>query len=184
LITDAGVFWAAKFSTQLKQNKKQESLDTIMVVNFAEVISFDSVRKACMNYRGKACDVSVFENRGPGTAHEFIDKNSLLILSFTLIRRMNLKLDSEQKFQNLFFALPSCQTACCTPFIFLGLISFFDNATCHGHCCINILGPAFNKLDQSVRSSFVRKLVLLTSPKQNFPSELVIQWKECYRLTS
>ncbi|WP_153796048.1 hypothetical protein [Foetidibacter luteolus] len=47
-------------------------------------------------------DVAVFENRQPITAAEFINKSSLFILLLGVIRRLKLKLNSEQKAENLF----------------------------------------------------------------------------------
>jgi len=42
-------------------------------------------------------DVVVFENRQPVTAAKFINKSSLFILLLGLIRRLNLKPNSEPK---------------------------------------------------------------------------------------
>jgi hypothetical protein len=57
--------------------------------------------------------VAVFENRQPVTAAKFINKSSLFILSLGVIRRLELKLNSEQKVENILVAPPYCQTACC-----------------------------------------------------------------------
>jgi hypothetical protein len=56
--------------------------------------------------------VAVFENRQPVTAAKFIIKSSLFILLLGFIRRLGLKLNSEQKAENMFVAPPYCQTAC------------------------------------------------------------------------
>jgi len=56
-------------------------------------------------------DVSVFENRQPVTAVKFINKSSLFILLLEVIRRLELKPNSEQKVENILFALPYCQAA-------------------------------------------------------------------------
>jgi hypothetical protein len=42
-------------------------------------------------------DVAIFENRQPVTAAKFINKSSLFILLLGVIRRLELKLISEQK---------------------------------------------------------------------------------------
>jgi hypothetical protein len=57
--------------------------------------------------------VAVFENRQLVTAAKFITKSSLFILLLGVIRRLELKLNSEQKVENIFVAPPYCQTACC-----------------------------------------------------------------------
>jgi hypothetical protein len=57
-------------------------------------------------------DVAAFENRQPVTAAKFINKSSLFILLPGVIRRLELKLISEQKVENRFVAPPYCQTAC------------------------------------------------------------------------
>jgi len=56
--------------------------------------------------------VAVFENRQPETVAKFINKSSLFILLPGFIRRLELKLNSEQKVENIFVAPPYCQTAC------------------------------------------------------------------------
>jgi hypothetical protein len=56
--------------------------------------------------------VAVFENRQPVTAAKFINKNSLFIQLLGVVRRLELKLNSEQKAENIFVAPPYCQTAC------------------------------------------------------------------------
>ena len=56
--------------------------------------------------------MAVFENRQPVTAAKFITKSSLFILLLGVIRRLELKLISEQKVENIFVAPPYCQTAC------------------------------------------------------------------------
>jgi hypothetical protein len=48
--------------------------------------------------------VAVFENRQPVTAAKFIDKSSLFILLPGIARRLELKLISEQKVENIFIA--------------------------------------------------------------------------------
>jgi len=60
--------------------------------------------------------VAVFENRQPITAAKFITKSSLFILLLGDIRWLELKLNSEQKAENIFVAPPYCQTACCRQF--------------------------------------------------------------------
>jgi hypothetical protein len=59
--------------------------------------------------------VAVFENRQPVTAAKFINKCSLFILLLAVIRRLELKLISEQEADNIFVAPPYCQTACWLP---------------------------------------------------------------------
>ena len=49
-------------------------------------------------------DLAVFENRQPVTAAKFITKSSLSILLLGVIRRLELKLNSEQKVENKFVA--------------------------------------------------------------------------------
>jgi hypothetical protein len=71
------------------------------------------VRQAFIQ-RTRLGDVAVFENRQPVTAAKFITKSSLFILLLGVIRRLELKPNSEQKVENLFVAPPYCQTACCT----------------------------------------------------------------------
>jgi len=56
--------------------------------------------------------VAAFENRQPATAFKFINKSSLFILLLGVIRRLELKLISEQKAEKI-FAPPYCQTVCC-----------------------------------------------------------------------
>jgi len=58
--------------------------------------------------------VAVFENRQPVTAAKFINKSPLFIQLPGVIRRLELKLISEQKAENIFVAPPYCQAACCT----------------------------------------------------------------------
>jgi len=58
-------------------------------------------------------EVGGFENRQTVTAAKFITKSSLLILLLGVIRRLELKLISEQKVEHIFVAPPYCQTACC-----------------------------------------------------------------------
>ena len=55
-------------------------------------------------------DVAVFENRQPVTAAKFINKNSLFVLLLGVIRRLELKPNSEQKVENIFVAPLYCQT--------------------------------------------------------------------------
>jgi len=55
-------------------------------------------------------DVAVFENRQPVTAAKFINKSSLFILLLGVIRRLELKPNSEQKVENIFVAPPYCQS--------------------------------------------------------------------------
>jgi hypothetical protein len=62
--------------------------------------------------RTRLGDVAVFENRQPVTATKFITKSSLFILLLGAIRRLELKLNSEQKAEYIFVAPPYCQTAC------------------------------------------------------------------------
>jgi len=54
----------------------------------------------------------VFEIRLPGTVIQFIIKSSLFILLLGFIRRLEMKLITEQKAENIFVAPPYCQTAC------------------------------------------------------------------------
>jgi len=63
--------------------------------------------------RTRLGDVAAFENRQPVTAAKFINKSSLFILLIGAIRRLELKLISEHKVENIFVAPPYCQTACC-----------------------------------------------------------------------
>jgi hypothetical protein len=56
--------------------------------------------------------VAVFENRQPGTAAKFKNKSSLFIRLLGVIRRLEMKPNSEQKAENIFVAPPYCQTAC------------------------------------------------------------------------
>jgi hypothetical protein len=67
--------------------------------------------------------VAVFENRQPVTAAKFITKNSLFILLLGVIRRLEPKLNSEQKVENIFIAPPYCQTACYRHTLLSGLSS-------------------------------------------------------------
>lgn len=64
----------------------------------------------------------VFENRQSETATKFINKNSLFILLLGFIRRLELKPISEQKVENIFAALPYCQTACYGQFLILYIL--------------------------------------------------------------
>jgi hypothetical protein len=59
-----------------------------------------------------AANVHGLANRQPVTAAEFINKSSLFILLLGVIRRLELKPNSEQKAENIFVAPPYCQTAC------------------------------------------------------------------------
>jgi len=60
-------------------------------------------------------DVAVFENRQPVTTAKFINKSSLFIHLLGVIRRLELKPVSEQKVENIFVALPYCQTPMVRP---------------------------------------------------------------------
>jgi hypothetical protein len=51
--------------------------------------------------------------RLPGTAAKYITKSSLFILLPGVIRQPELKLNSEQKAENIFVAPPYCQAECC-----------------------------------------------------------------------
>jgi len=62
--------------------------------------------------RTRLGDVAAFENRQPVTAAKFITKCSLFILLLGVIRRLELKPNSEQKAEHIFVAPPYCQTAC------------------------------------------------------------------------
>jgi len=62
--------------------------------------------------RTRLGDVAVFENRQPITAAKFIIKSSLFILLLGVIRRLEMKPNSEQKAEHIFVAPPYCQTAC------------------------------------------------------------------------
>jgi hypothetical protein len=64
-------------------------------------------------YGKRLGDGAVFENRQPVTAAKFITKSSLFILLLGVIRRLELKPNSEQKAENIFVAPPYCQTECC-----------------------------------------------------------------------
>jgi len=57
--------------------------------------------------------LAVFENRQPVTEAKFINKSSLFILLLGVIRRLELKPNSEQKVENMFVAPPYCQAECC-----------------------------------------------------------------------
>jgi hypothetical protein len=59
--------------------------------------------------------VAAFENRQPVTAAKFLNISSLFILLLGVIRRLELKPNSEQKAENIFVTPPYSQTACCTP---------------------------------------------------------------------
>jgi hypothetical protein len=52
------------------------------------------------------------KNVQPATEAKFINKSSLTISLLGVIRRLELKLNSEQKAENIFVAPPYCQTAC------------------------------------------------------------------------
>ena len=67
--------------------------------------------------RTRLGDVAAFENRQPVTAAKFITKSSLFILLLGVIRRLELKPNSEQKVEHIFVAPPYCQTACCMPLL-------------------------------------------------------------------
>jgi hypothetical protein len=56
--------------------------------------------------------VAAFENRQPVTKAKFINESSLFILLLGVIRRLELKPNSQQKAENIFAAPPYCQTAC------------------------------------------------------------------------
>ena len=76
-------------------------------------MSFDLLE--CSNndaQRTRLGDVAVFENRQPVTAAKFITKSSLFILLLGVIRRLELKPNSEQKVENIFVTPPYCQTEC------------------------------------------------------------------------
>jgi len=53
-------------------------------------------------------DVAVFENRQPVAAAKFINKSSLFILLLGIIRRLELKPNSEQKVEHIVVAPPYC----------------------------------------------------------------------------
>jgi len=59
---------------------------------------------------GKLGEVAVFKNHQPVTQAKFINKSTLCILLPGVIRRLELKLISEQKVENIFVAPPYCQT--------------------------------------------------------------------------
>ena len=61
-------------------------------------------------HRSGLGDVAVFENRQLITAAKFINKSSLFILLVGVIRRLELKPNSEQKAENIFIAPPYCQS--------------------------------------------------------------------------
>jgi hypothetical protein len=60
--------------------------------------------------------VAVFENRQPVTDAKFINKSSLFIQLLGVIRLLELKPISEKKVEDIFVALPYCQTACCVQY--------------------------------------------------------------------
>jgi hypothetical protein len=61
--------------------------------------------------------VAAIKNRQPLTAAKFITKSSLFILLLGVVRRLELKPNSEQKVENIFVAPPYCQTECCLLYI-------------------------------------------------------------------
>jgi len=71
-------------------------------------------------------DVAVFENRQTVTAAKFINKSSLLFQLPGVISRLELKLISKQKVENIFDAPPYCQTACCRQWLFAIRKSFYS----------------------------------------------------------
>jgi hypothetical protein len=82
------------------------------------------LRQNCVNLATVECqikwqvrlrigDVAAFENRQPVTAAKFITKSSLFILLLGVIRRLELKLNSEQKVENIFVTPPYCQCNVC-----------------------------------------------------------------------
>jgi len=85
----------------------------INVYEFKKFILFEiKVVVTICAQRLRLGDVAVFENRQPETVAKFINKSSLFILLPGFIRRLELKLNSEQKVENIFVAPPYCQTAC------------------------------------------------------------------------
>jgi hypothetical protein len=58
------------------------------------------------------CEELEFEILLPGSVAKFITKSSLFILLLDFIGRLELKLNSEIKVENIFVAPPYCQTAC------------------------------------------------------------------------
>jgi len=62
--------------------------------------------------------VAAFENRQPVTPAKFINKSSLFILLLGVAPRLDLKLISEQKVENIFAAPPYCRAACYAFFFF------------------------------------------------------------------
>jgi hypothetical protein len=75
------------------------------VVEIKRVISNSSLRTGLG-------DVAVFENRQAVTAAKFITKSSLFILLLGVIRRLELKPNSEQKAEYISAAPPYCQATC------------------------------------------------------------------------
>jgi hypothetical protein len=69
------------------------------------------VLKFNYSQRTRLGDVAAFENRQPVTAAKFITKSSLFVLLTGVIRRLELKPNSEQKVEHIFIAPPYCQTA-------------------------------------------------------------------------
>jgi hypothetical protein len=74
--------------------------------------------------RTRLGDVAVFENRQPVTEAKFITKSSLFVLLLGVIRRLELKLISEQKVEIIFVAPLYCQTACWQQAFFVTFIYF------------------------------------------------------------
>jgi hypothetical protein len=108
---------------KLKKNVKQKMGQALLVVVRLPVHKFNciqllivlpSAQKQNGRERLRLGDVAVFENRQLVTAAKFITKSSLFILLLGIIRRLELKLNSEQKVENMFVAPPYCQTDCCT----------------------------------------------------------------------
>jgi len=65
-------------------------------------------RKKGDTQRTRLGDVAVFENRLTVTAAKFINKSSLFVLQPGVIRRLELKPNSEQKVEPIFVAPPYC----------------------------------------------------------------------------
>ncbi len=71
-----------------------------------------------------ACDVAAFKNRQPITAAKFINKNSLFVQLFGVIRQLELKLNSEQKVENIFVAPPYRNRLLAAVYFFLEVSAF------------------------------------------------------------
>ena len=110
--------------------------------------------------------MAVYENRQPVTTTKFINKSSLFILLLGVIRRLELKPNSEQKVENIFVAPPYCQTACCLLALLVSPCLYF----CRTHFNLRFLFKTF-----SINVSPLKVNALLTSVPQIEGIELVIR---------